>query len=164
MPRRVGQRGDLDQLSDAATPADIGLQDVGATHLTQHPEPVSGGLVLTGRGQHSLRQVHIQLTDEEGTGFLIASRRTRRPLDELGASVYCVIDRLRGRAAYSLWAAARIFTMAATAACNLAGSITLGLGGQMIKIISGLPHGLMSWTAKTVARSTGVRFPANSHQ
>lgn len=104
--------------------------------------------MLTGRGQHSLRQVHIQLTDEDGTGFLIASRRTRRPLDELGASVFCVIDRLRGRAAYSLWAAAKIFTMAATAACNLAGSITLGLGGQMIKIISGLPHGLMSWTAK----------------
>jgi hypothetical protein len=50
----------------------------------------------------------------------------------------------RRRAAYSIWAAAKILTMAATVTCNFTGSTTLGLSGQMIKIISGLSYGLMS--------------------
>jgi hypothetical protein len=50
--------------------------------------------------------------------------------------------------------------MAATVTCNFTGSTTLGLSGQMIKIISGLSYGLMSWTAK---RSAFVIWPeANS--
>ena len=66
----------------------------------------------------------------------------------------------RRRAAYSIWAAAKILTMAATVTCNFTGSTTLGLSGQMIKIISGLSYGLMSWTAK---RSAFVIWPeANS--
>ena len=57
------------------------------------------------------------------------------------------------RAAYSIGAAAKIFTIAATVACTFTGSTTVGFGGQLIKIISRVSYGLMSWTTK---RSTLV--------
>jgi hypothetical protein len=45
--------------------------------------------------------------------------------------------------------------MAATVACNFTGSTTLGFGGHLIKIMVGLPVGLMRRTAKRSARVTG---------
>jgi hypothetical protein len=44
------------------------------------------------------------------------------------------------RAAYSICAAPRTLTIAATVACNFAGSTTVGFGGQLIKITAGLPR------------------------
>jgi hypothetical protein len=43
--------------------------------------------------------------------------------------------RRRG-AAYSIWAADKTLTMAATVACNLAGATTVGFGGHSIMIVN----------------------------
>ena len=59
----------------------------------------------------------------------------------------------RRRAAYSIWAAAKTLTMAATVACNFAGATAVGLNGQMIKIASGVSGG---WTSVMVNRSALV--------
>jgi hypothetical protein len=59
----------------------------------------------------------------------------------------------RRRAAYSICAAAKTLTIAATVACSFAGSTTVGLSGQMIKIASGVSGG---WTSVMVNRSALV--------
>src|SRR4029453_8641650 len=43
----------------------------------------------------------------------------------------------RRRAAYSIWAVDKTLTMAATVACNLASSTTVGLWGQVLSVASG---------------------------
>jgi hypothetical protein len=49
--------------------------------------------------------------------------------------------------------------MAATVACNLTGSTTIGLSGQMIKIASGVSCG---WTSVMINRSALVTGLADS--
>ena len=59
----------------------------------------------------------------------------------------------RRRAAYSIWAAAKTLTMAATVASNFAGATTVGLSSQLIKIVSGVSGG---WRSVMVNRSALV--------
>jgi hypothetical protein len=51
------------------------------------------------------------------------------------------------RAVYPICAAPRTLMAAATVACNVTGSTTVGFGGQLIKITAGLPVGLIRMTA-----------------
>jgi hypothetical protein len=53
----------------------------------------------------------------------------------------------------------KTLTMAATVACNLAGSTTVGLSGQMIKIASRVSGG---WTSVMINRSALVTRPEDS--
>ncbi len=88
---RVG--GDLQQLRQAAAPADVRLDDVATAHVDEHSESPSGCLVLSGRDQQVARRA---APDLRVAPVVVRGQELLHPLEPVGTEAFdqlqCVGD------------------------------------------------------------------------